>query len=402
MKAKSSLVLALAAGAVCPVALAGEPTLETAFLPIPPVAKSISLNPLTGERTFGAPRTGYNLVWDSFSVTTGFYWGQDNPGAANPCTGAANDRLRTEGVNTGDLPNGTTGDCFRFHYFSPDILGAGGLTTIALSGFNVLFSFYNNWSDAHDLLDPTSTPPTVAAGYLLLGLAANPTYSWIYTVDLLAVGPTWSFTLAGSDEDGDGADDWGWGIRWDQSQATALGQVGPVICDAGPTSGSAAPGAENTFSRYIDAQLATPTCGFLWFGGVPWADFSMGIFSAGGGTTCNAGDCDGDTICDDQEADCDGDTVPDDCEVDCNGNGTPDDCETLDDCNNDGEADECDANHCAADLAAPFGGVLNVFDFLAFQTAFSNGESCADLAAPFGVFNVFDFLAFQTSFGNGC
>jgi len=71
------------------------------------------------------------------------------------------------------------------------------------------------------------------------------------------------------------------------------------------------------------------------------------------------------------------------------------------DCNQDGLPDECDPTYCVADLAPPF-GVLNVFDFLAFQTAFGSGDPCADLAPPFGVLNVFDFLAFQTAFGSGC
>lgn len=86
------------------------------------------------------------------------------------------------------------------------------------------------------------------------------------------------------------------------------------------------------------------------------------------------------------QGDCDSDGICDADELDCNANGTP---------------DECDPNHCPADIAAPF-GILNVFDFLGFQSAFSNTDPCSDLAAPFGVFNVFDFLSFQTAFGQGC
>jgi hypothetical protein len=84
---------------------------------------------------------------------------------------------------------------------------------------------------------------------------------------------------------------------------------------------------------------------------------------------------------------------------DCDGDGICDEDEL--DCNQDGEVDDCDPNHCAADVAAPF-GILNVFDFLGYQTMFSNLDPCADLAAPFGTWNVFDFLAYQTAFGNGC
>lgn len=221
---------------------------DAEFRAAPSTSRWLTINPRTDVRTPGSPRSRYGLVWDAFSVPHGFYWWQDNPEGANPCTGIPNDRLRTEAVNSGDLPP-TRIDCFRFEYYSPDILGEGGATTIALSGFGALISFYNNWSEAHDLLDPTSTPPTIAGGYLINHLAADPRSRWTYSVDLLAAGPTWSFTLEGSDEDGDGLHDWGWGIRWVQDQATPRGTVGPVMTDAGPTSGSGAPGAENSFSR---------------------------------------------------------------------------------------------------------------------------------------------------------
>jgi len=56
---------------------------------------------------------------------------------------------------------------------------------------------------------------------------------------------------------------------------------------------------------------------------------------------------------------------------------------------------------CLADFAPPY-GLLNLFDLLAFQTAYGNEDPAADLGAPFGVINLFDFLAFQTYFGYGC
>jgi len=71
-----------------------------------------------------------------------------------------------------------------------------------------------------------------------------------------------------------------------------------------------------------------------------------------------------------------------------------------------GRANVYEAVRAALDLACPGDfnqdGSLNIFDYLAFQTAFGGEDPSADLAAPFGVFNVFDFLAFQTAFGNGC
>jgi len=53
---------------------------------------------------------------------------------------------------------------------------------------------------------------------------------------------------------------------------------------------------------------------------------------------------------------------------------------------------------CVADMNRD--GQLNLFDFLAFQTAFGNGDPAADLALPFGILNLFDFLAFQSAFGD--
>ena len=53
-----------------------------------------------------------------------------------------------------------------------------------------------------------------------------------------------------------------------------------------------------------------------------------------------------------------------------------------------------------ADLAEPF-GVLDVFDFLAFQNLFDQGDLAADLDGD-GSLTIFDFLEFQSRFGAGC
>jgi len=54
---------------------------------------------------------------------------------------------------------------------------------------------------------------------------------------------------------------------------------------------------------------------------------------------------------------------------------------------------------CPADLNAD--GDLNVFDFVAFQTAFGAGDPAADCDAD-GELNVFDFVCFQGLFADGC
>jgi len=46
-------------------------------------------------------------------------------------------------------------------------------------------------------------------------------------------------------------------------------------------------------------------------------------------------------------------------------------------------------------------GALNVFDFVAFQTAFQSGDLAADCNAD-GNLDVFDFVCFQQAFGAGC
>ncbi|MFI4882037.1 MAG: GC-type dockerin domain-anchored protein [Phycisphaerales bacterium JB064] len=56
-------------------------------------------------------------------------------------------------------------------------------------------------------------------------------------------------------------------------------------------------------------------------------------------------------------------------------------------------------NPCPADLDGD--GVLTVFDFLAFQSAFAMGAPEADFDFD-GEFTLFDFLAFQSAFARGC
>ncbi|MGD1915149.1 MAG: GC-type dockerin domain-anchored protein [Phycisphaerales bacterium] len=54
---------------------------------------------------------------------------------------------------------------------------------------------------------------------------------------------------------------------------------------------------------------------------------------------------------------------------------------------------------CAVDLDGD--GELTLFDFLAFQTLFSDGDLAADFDGD-GSLTIFDFLEFQTQFSDGC
>ena len=54
---------------------------------------------------------------------------------------------------------------------------------------------------------------------------------------------------------------------------------------------------------------------------------------------------------------------------------------------------------CRADLDAS--GSLDIFDFLAFQTRFTQGDPAADINLDTR-FDIFDFLAYQDLFVTGC
>lgn len=94
---------------------------------------------------------------------------------------------------------------------------------------------------------------------------------------------------------------------------------------------------------------------------------------------------------------------------DCNLNQIPDSCDITSgfslDTNNNGVPDECESV-CYADCDQSSGaGVLDLLDFLCFQTAFMNGEEYAcdcDTSTGQLVCDLFDFLCFQNSFVSGC
>ena len=54
---------------------------------------------------------------------------------------------------------------------------------------------------------------------------------------------------------------------------------------------------------------------------------------------------------------------------------------------------------CYADLDGD--GSLTIFDFLAFQNAFDDGDPIADCDGSGGL-DIFDFLCFQNAFDVGC
>ncbi|MBL4591331.1 MAG: hypothetical protein JKY96_05160 [Phycisphaerales bacterium] len=57
---------------------------------------------------------------------------------------------------------------------------------------------------------------------------------------------------------------------------------------------------------------------------------------------------------------------------------------------------------CAADIAPPFGGVLNLQDVFAYLALFNAQNPTADLAEPFGTLNLQDVFAYLALFNQGC
>jgi hypothetical protein len=107
-------------------------------------------------------------------------------------------------------------------------------------------------------------------------------------------------------------------------------------------------------------------------------------------------DCNGNGVGDSEDLmtgaakDCNENDIPDSCEIaagaapDLNGNGVPDQCECYPDCDQSTGA-----------------GVLDIFDFLCFQDAFTSMDPYADCTGD-TLFDVFDFLCFQDAFITGC
>jgi hypothetical protein len=172
------------------------------------------------------------------------------------------------------------------------------------------------------------------------------------TIDLTVTGS--EFCITGPDLDGDGLTDFGYGYSFVQAQTGAKGTIGPLMALPATLGGLGnATGVEDAFDEF-EGPLQLNIIGTFNFGGTPptqpVASFYMALDS--NGSPCPSGN-----TC---YADCDGSTGA---------------------------------------------GVLDIFDFLCFQTSFVTGSSyacdCDQTTGP-GVCDIFDFLCFQSSFVAGC
>lgn len=201
---------------------------------------------------------------------------------------------------------------------------------------------------------------------------------------------------------------------------TADGRVKPEVLAMGDQVWSVSPYSDDAYGEYAGTSLATPLMASLvacltqahpewsvdrvrtmlmasgdWYGqfGEPDSLFIYG-YGVPNATTANGGDCNANGIEDAEEialgmaGDCDGNGVPDECDITFG---------TYEDADLDGVPDACAG--CPADVNGD--GMLNVLDFVAFQSAFTKGLDAADCDGN-GSLDVLDFICYQGLFQAGC
>jgi hypothetical protein len=280
MKAKSTLVLALAAGAVTPAFAGNEPVLSNGAGDVLPIAgvKHVYINLATGERVVSdfIVRASPNAVWDNTQSDT-FFHGLDNP---NRSTADALSRpaFGAEIVNWGDLrPAGranagnTRIDGYEVAY-ATGVGGPGGdVNGDGIIGYGLVSSFYENdfgfnGAGSSGVRGIIAIEIADIAGNWFTGTTGFG--GWIYTIDL--EGTTLAFNLADSangdvDVNGDGFPNFSYGYQMVQDQTTTPKAVtGPfLVRPAGVPGGlpvtapGAATGDENAVDWYKAARTAT-------------------------------------------------------------------------------------------------------------------------------------------------
>jgi len=355
MKAKSCMMMAVAAGAACS-AFASGPQLDTASSAV--LKGHVYVNARTGERTIttvsGTSRMGPGVFINEDTASNGnFFWGMDNPTATFPSGGQ---RIGGEGSDWGDLDFDTFIDGYTTAYATNVFAG-----TTSVPGYTLI----NWWYDCDNGFGDVSAAPVWGIGLSSIA-GGDPTLpptlfaGWIYTVDLAGTGIEFelgdtdgSFTgvLGGftgcdkDDTDGNPKNDFGWSYIFVQDHGLPLGTCGPFLVlpasadifedDVFVTGATGnADGVDDAFDLYSlpNGFLREVYEGTLWFGGwvpgggVPYASFYMGLYGGGGGDPCAAADYNGDTTVDildfldffDDYGTCDGSPAP------CGSFGDPD------------------------------------------------------------------------------
>lgn len=340
MKAKSCMMVAVAAGAAC-TAFASEPQLAEALNFRH--AGHVYVNMRTGERvvTLGAPAGGTSRFGDGVFVNQdnaangNFFFGNDNPTRA-PTIPA----LGSEVGDWGDIPFNTVVDGIGLGYATNAGLEIAPVSS--LPGFTLIQWYYD--CDGGLAASEVAVP---AAG-LALSSAPGAYFStgftgWTFTFDFEPTTQGYFFEIGDNDgsasgafqingpnqgcdlddTDGNPKADFGWGYTFIQGQTQSKGTTGPYLVlpasadiiedDDFPTGGGGnADGVRDVFTWWTtptNPNTAAPRTGRFgnyWFGGWPtnpYASFMMTMYgtAGGGGNPCDAADYNGDTEVDIQD-----------------------------------------------------------------------------------------------------
>jgi hypothetical protein len=374
MKAKSCVLMALAAGTACS-AFGTEPVLETASKV--QIQGYIYINARTGERVVtpaNVNRAGPGVFVNEDSASNGnFFWGMDNPTATFPTTVGGGARIGGEASDWGDMAF----DMFIDGYTTAYACNVGSGSSIP--GFTLI----NWWFDCDNGFGDTAAVPVQGVGLSSIA-GGNPTLTgglfagWVYTVDLAGTGIEFELgdtdgSYVGAtgldstgcdkdDTDGNPLNDFSWSYIFDQSgTGLALGTAGPFLVlpqyaalnedDIFVPTGSTAVdtfGIEDVFDLYKapNGFLREQYAASLFFGGwvpggtTPYSSFYMGLYGGGGTDPCALADYNGDGGVDildfldffDDYSNCDGQAGP--CgnfgNADVNGDGGVDILDFLD------------------------------------------------------------------------
>lgn len=192
----------------------------------------------TGTVTSGAREFGPDIAWDATDAVGSF----------------RNTDIGTETVDWGDVAIGTVVNGFQIGY-----------ATDSTSPVDLTIRFYEPGNGFGDV-------SAVIATFPLTGLPASVSggaEGFVVDVDLEGGG---EFTITGPDVEPDGLADFEYGYESITSAGTALG---PLIVNPLPF----APGAEDAFDLYTPNQDGGTYDGTFFFGGDPFAQFHMRLYT---------------------------------------------------------------------------------------------------------------------------
>jgi len=309
MKAKSSMMLAMAAGGVFAAgAMASEPNLTGDFASAR-IGGHVYVNVATGEvvRTLGGASRLGDVFWQNDDQGgCNFFYAQDRPDRDTVASGRV--KWGSAVVDWGDVAGNSFFNGYDAAYATNVGADTAGTGIVGLSMINTFIDDYDGD------IDPGGTMASgilavqvadIAGGDVTLGTTLF--QGWIYTIDIEGSG--FEFNFGTTDLDGDTLHDFGHAYEFDQAQADAKGFIGPFLVQPFSLGGlGSAFGVVDAFDWFN--QLAGPGSfsdyvGAFWFGGgacptTPYGSFWMTMYGqlGGGGTDCSVIDYNEDGLID--------------------------------------------------------------------------------------------------------